>query len=108
MTGTQHIEPGAADLKAACAAAEEAFQRGDIRRGRAAAEEALAASRERGSRAAEARALQLLGEIDYDELAYTRSLASLEAAIAIRGELFGEADTTTRYSRACRAVVLVS
>lgn len=102
------IEPEATDLAAACAAAEEAFQRGDIGRSRAAAEEALAAARERLDRASEARALQLLGEIGYDELSYARSLVALEAALAIREQLFGEADLATRYSRACRAVVLVS
>lgn len=108
MTETKPIEPTATDLAAACAAAEEAFQRGDIRRARTAAEEALAAARERADRASEARALQLLGEINYDELAYPASLAALEAALAIREQLFGDADLATRYSRACRATVLVS
>jgi tetratricopeptide (TPR) repeat protein len=107
MTNTASIEHDVKDLAAACAAAEEAFQRGDIGRSRAAAEETLAAARERGDRASEAAALQLLSEIDYDELAYARSLAALEAAITIREQLFGEANLTTRYSRACRAVVLI-
>jgi tetratricopeptide (TPR) repeat protein len=108
MTETKPIEPNTEELAAACAAAEQAFQRGDIGRSRAAAEGALAAARDRVDRASEARMLQLLGEIDYDLLAYPRSLECLEAAIDIREQLFGEADIATRYSRACRAVVLVS
>ena len=105
---TKNEPEGAMDFAAACAAAEETFQRGDIRRARSAAEEVLAAARERRDRAIEARALQLLGEIEYDELAYPSARRRLEEALAIREELFGEDDPTTRCTRVFRAVVLAS
>src|SRR5262245_24888349 len=108
MTETEQIDRGAADLSAACAAAELTFQCGELRAARGAAEEILAAARARDDRPSEARALQLLGEIHYDVLAYRRSIEALDAAVALRRELFGEADLATRYSRACRAVVLLS
>jgi tetratricopeptide (TPR) repeat protein len=108
MPENNHIEHDMTDLAAACATAEQAFQHGDIGRARAGAEHVLAAARERADRANEARALQLLGEVEYDELAYPRALASLEAAIAIRQQLFGDGDIATGYSRLCRAIVLAS
>jgi tetratricopeptide (TPR) repeat protein len=94
------------DLEAACAVAEDIFQRGDIARGRALADEVLATARARGDRGAEARALQLIGEIEYDELAYGKALEQLAAAVAIREELLGPEAFLTRYGRACRSVIL--
>jgi tetratricopeptide (TPR) repeat protein len=108
MPNTEPNNPESMDPAAACAAAMEAFQRGDIRRARALTEEVLEAARRRDDRPIQGRALQLLGEIEYDELAYPRSLARLEEAIAIHEDLFGSADYVTRESHAFRAVVLTS
>jgi tetratricopeptide (TPR) repeat protein len=100
-------DPSLSDPSALCAAAEVLFHKGDAE-ARAAGDAALAAALAGGSDALTARAHQLLGEIDYDELAYGSALVHLDAAVALREAILGPADDLTRASLAYRAVVLQS
>jgi tetratricopeptide (TPR) repeat protein len=94
------------DAESACAFAEEGLHRGQVE-ARASAEAALSSARASGAGVVEAWAHQILGEIDYDELAYGPALAHLDAAVALREQLLGPSADMTRSSLAIRSIVLV-
>jgi tetratricopeptide (TPR) repeat protein len=100
--------PPLPNLDAALATVELDFQYGKLAASRAGADAALARARAAGDALCEARAHQILGEIDYDELRYPEALAHIEAAMALRERLLGLDHVATRYSIACRAFVLLS